>query len=375
MKKPEVGKQKVALLVNIIAPYRLPVYQAIGSHFDLSIFHGGAEGNRKSWQNVETQFRGITVKRSWGLTLRWSQSKNGGTYDDRYTHITPGYIVDLLKYRPDALITNEMGFRTLISLLYGTIFAKPVWVWWGGTLTTEDSRGSIRKTLRWLISRWARRWISYGETSTEYLLSLGVDRQRILQIQNCVDERLYLAPTDPVVHLEPTPVFLYVGQMIRRKGVDKLLAAAAKVQQGGHRSSLLLVGGGAEKEALESLAKELNLENVHFYSPQPPEAMPGIYRSADYLVFPTLADPWGLVVNESLWSNVPVLSSIYAGCAQELLPRENLFDPLDEDDFVAALTRALTGQIASPDPSRLKTCTQVADIIVNDINGVLAKER
>lgn len=364
-------KHKIALMVNIIAPYRVPVYQAIGSNFDLAIFFGGNEGNRSSWQNIEAKLKDIKVKQSWGLTLHWQEGKSGGTYDRRFTQITLGYLFDLFAYKPDAVITNEMGFRTLVALLYGNICQRPVWVWWGGTLHTEGSRGMLRRLLRGLISPLVKHWISYGQTSTEYLTSIGVPRERILQIQNCVDERLYLPPTDPTVNLETKPVFLYVGQMIRRKGVDKLLEAVGKVQAKGHNFSLLLVGGGDEKPAWETLAQELGLKNVHFYPPQPPEAMPAIYRSADYLVFPTLADPWGLVVNEALWSGVPVLSSIYAGCASELLPKENLFDPLNPDDFEAVLTRALLGAIAPPERSRLKTCAEVADLIVNQISKTL----
>ncbi|MCL1467697.1 glycosyltransferase [Argonema galeatum] len=367
----EQQKYKLALLVNTIAPYRLPIYQTLGSYFNLSIFHGGDEQNRSGWQNVESKLSNIKVKRSWGITLQWRQGKKGGTYDRRFTHITPGYLLDLWKFRPDAIVTNEMGFRSLAALIYGTIFGIPVWVWWGGTLHTEISRKLFKKALRRLFIPWVKHWISYGETSTEYLLSLGIPKNKILQIQNCVDEQLYLEPKAPKVQRETKPVFLYVGQMINRKGVDKLLEAAFKVQQEGHRFSLLLVGGGPEKTALEALAQKLNLQNVTFYPPQPPDVMPSIYCSADYLVFPTLEDVWGLVVNEALWSGVPVLSSIYAGCSKELLPSQNIFDPLNEDDFVATLKRALAGEVAYPDHSRLKTCAEVAEMIINDIKSVL----
>lgn len=235
--KQEQQKYKVAILVNIIAPYRVPIYKLIGSFFDLSIFYGGQEQNRTSWQNVEKKLSGINIKRSWGLTLSFRQRINNGVYDYKFVHLTPGYFFDLLRYNPDAVITNEMGFRTLVALLYGTILHKPVWVYSGVTLHTERSIGLLKKALRWLISHWAKHWISYGETATEYLLSLGIHRERILQLQNCVDEQLYLQSAVPAVNLESKPVFLYVGQLIRRKGVDKLLEAAARLQQEGHHFS------------------------------------------------------------------------------------------------------------------------------------------
>jgi glycosyltransferase involved in cell wall biosynthesis len=362
---------KIALLVNQLTPYRLPIYQLIGSQFKMAIFYGGVESNRAFWDNLDKQLKDIFVKRSWGIQFRFLKGKKNNTYDYKFIHINPGYFLDLLSYKPDAIITVEMGFRTLIALVYGTIFRKPVWVWSGVTLQSEQGIKVTRKILRWLISRWAKHWISYGEAATEYLLSLGIKEKRILQIQNCVNEQLFIKPTEAMMNLKPKPVLLYVGQLIGRKGVDKLLYAAAKLQQEGYFFSILLIGGGGEEKSLKSLAKDLKLENIHFYPSQPPDTMPAIYRSADCLIFPTLEDIWGLVVNEALWSGIPVISSKYAGCARELLPQENIFDPLDENSFINALKRVLQGRISPPDTSPMKLHKDVAQLIIDDIQRVL----
>lgn len=367
----ETSGSRVALLTNIVAPYRVPVYRRVGEGLDLRIFYSGEEENRTVWDSARATLGGIPVKRSRGFTLRLPKVSAGRLYDYGFVHVNPGYIADLLRFRPHAVVTNEMGFRTVAALLYGSLFRKPVWVWWGGTLHTEKDVGLMKRFLRRLISGWAGRWISYGETSTDYLRSLGVHGERILQIQNCVDERLYLDDTEPAIHALPRPVLLSVGQLIGRKGLFELLEAAARVQNQGYSFSLLLVGGGPEKEDLESLAGRLGLENVHFFSAQPPERMPAFYRSADCMVFSTLQDVWGLVVNEALWSGVPVISSVYAGCAEELLPERNLFDPMDADGFAAALRRALEGRIEPVDTSRLKTCAEVGNMIAEDIKKVL----
>src|SRR5215472_15436943 len=103
-----------------------------------------------------------------------NKHESGSVTEPWFLHIEPGYIPELVRERPDAVITDEMGFRTLVGLAYGTCFHKPVWVWWGGTCHTERRVGWFRKVLRAVIARWAKRWISYGQTSTEYLLTLGV---------------------------------------------------------------------------------------------------------------------------------------------------------------------------------------------------------
>jgi glycosyltransferase involved in cell wall biosynthesis len=364
------GKQmRVALLCNLISPYRAPVYARLAEAFELGVFVGGAEGNRPEWQNVEVPVGKARVKRSWGLKIarRLRDRKHPGVYEDRTIHFTLGYFWDLIRYSPAAVISNEMGFRSMVALLYGTLWRRPVWIWWGGTLHTERNKGHARRWVRAVVSRWARRWISYGESSTEYLLSLGVARERIVQIQNCVDEKLFQPPVEPAVRLEPRPVLLHVGRLVGLKGVDRLLRAAAALQKEGKEFSLLLVGGGPEREALVTLAGELGLKHVHFMEPQRPERMPAVYRSADCLVFPTLEDVWGLVVNEALWCGVPVVCSIYAGCARELLPDECLFDPLDEKGFVEVLHRAIDGHVTEPDRRRLWTMQRVAETIEADV--------
>ena len=103
------------------------------------------------------------------------------------------------------------------------------------------------------------------------------------------------------------------------------------------------------------MARDLNLKNVHFCPELAPERMPAVYRSGDVLVFPTIEDVWGLVVNEAILSGIPVLCSKYAGCARELLPTENIFDPRNQEEFKEKLRAAIAGQIARPDPSRLRT--------------------
>jgi glycosyltransferase involved in cell wall biosynthesis len=89
------------------------------------------------------------------------------------------------------------------------------------------------------------------------------------------------------------------------------------------------------------------------------------------LVFPTRDDVWGLVTNEALWSGLPVLVSVYAGCAKELVPPESTFDPLDEADFATKLRLAVAGQLPPPDLKRLQRIGTVSDRLVNELERVL----
>jgi len=367
-------QSKIALLINMISPARIPLYAGLAASFDLLILHGGTERNRDSWRDVHAMLPGAKIVKAWGWQIPISRREKGQTFDEQYFHFNPGYLWELLRFRPDAIVTNEMGIRTLIALIYGTVFRKPVWVWWGGTIHTENKKsGLVRRCLRRLFSRWVGRWISYGQSSTEYLLSLGVSKHRILELQNAADERYFAIPAQPTFVLEPHPVLLYVGQFIARKGVHLFLRAAASLQKQGLEFSLLLVGSGRDKPATEKLVQELGLKNVHFQASQMPAEMPGIYRSANVLVFPTLEDPWGLVANEAIIAGLPVLCSKYAGCAQELFPVESIFDPENAEEFEDKLRAAVTGRLPKPDLSRIKTNAQITTELVAALIGLLRK--
>jgi glycosyltransferase involved in cell wall biosynthesis len=308
------------------------------------------------------------VVQAWGWQVRHVVKVRGKVFDERFIHITPGFAWHLLRFQPDVVISNEMGFRSMIALVYGTVFRKPVWICWEGTEHSERSIGFLKKVVRKIFAFWAEHWVTFGQTSMEYLLSLGVKRELILQSQNAVDEERFKADVQPAWVIQPRPVVLHVGQFIERKGIGLLLNAAASLQQCGLEFSLLLVGSGRDKQALERRAQSLDLKNVHFLPAQPPDRMPSVYRSADLVVFPTLEDVWGLVANEAVLSGIPVLCSKYAGCAPELFTAESIFAPEDLDDFCQKLRDALSGRSSKPDPNRLRPIRQIAAELVQELN-------
>lgn len=367
---------RLAILNNIVPPYRIPIYINLAKAFQTTVILSGKEDNALKWGGMEKPLvqNGVAVKNASGITYRHKDyTKDGKVFQTRNLHINPGYLPILAQEKPDVVISNEMGFRSIMALLYGALFRKPVWIWWGGTKHTEQKRIFLKHWFRWIFVGLVRRWISYGATSTDYLLQIGVKRERILQIQNCVDENIYAGPVEPAYTYQPRPVFLLAGQMIMRKGFDLYLKAAAKIQKEGRRFTTLLVGDGPEKETIWQMAVTLGLQDVHMLPPHSPDKMSSVYRSADVFVFPTLDDIWGLVVNESIWSGVPVLSSIYAGCTSEIVPPENRFDPLDPEDFDRALRLVLDKKIHPADSRPLLTSEAVARLIIEDIQKTLQR--
>lgn len=372
------NQPRLAILTNLLAPYRIPVYNALAQNFDTSLILSGAEPNRATWQNLGHQLPNINIQHTRGAKITKRNTDNKKLIDLRWIHINPGYLTRLVRQQPAAVISAEMGFRTLCALAYCATFRKPLWVWWGGTKHTERNASLLRRILRFAITRSSARFITYGQSATEYLQHLNVNTSRILQIQNCIDEQAFLCNTtsrnQTIATPIKTPQILCVGHLVPGKGQRQLIESAARLKKRGHVFSLNLVGAGPDEHALKSLVAELSLTNVTFTPPLKPHDMPAVYQAAQALIFPTLQDAWGLVVNEALWSNLPVASSIYAGCTTEIVPQSNHFDPLIPDQIDRALTAAIQGRLKPHNPANLLTADQVAQRIIDQINTVISPD-
>lgn len=358
---------KITLLHHFLPPYRVPVFDKIGEASELKVFISGSEDNRRTWDNVLHGDEHFSVATSWGFRLTKAKKRDGKVIDKAYVFINPGFFWDLVRTRPDVVISYEMGFRTLMALTFGSLFRRPVWVWWGGTIHSVKAHNWLRHFIRKAFVHWIRNWISYGETSTEYLMSIGVRREQILQTQCCVDNRLFSPDKPPLFPDLKKPVLLHSGQIIKRKGCDLFFRAAKKAQETGREFTILMVGGGEEKEHLQQLEKELDLKNVVWARECRPEEMPGVYTSADAVIFPTIEDVWGLVANEAILSGVPVLCSKYAGCYKELIPPGNVIDPYDIDDFAAKLCDTIDGKLEKTDPATVLSAQTVGQMMIDDI--------
>lgn len=107
-------------------------------------------------------------------------------------------------------------------------------------------------------------------------------------------------------------VFIYVGRMWDGKGIPTLLDAFRRViDERPARATLVLVGDGADEAKYRMTVADL--PDVRFYGFVPTKEVPSWYALADVMVFPTLGDPHGLVVEEAMAAGLPVIVTTNAG--------------------------------------------------------------
>jgi glycosyltransferase involved in cell wall biosynthesis len=110
-------------------------------------------------------------------------------------------------------------------------------------------------------------------------------------------------------------VYLCVGRLWSGKGIDYLLDAYARLTAEGVSASLVLAGDGVDEARYR--AQAAGLPNVVFPGFVQKPGLPRWYGLADVLVFPTLGDPYGHVVQEAMAAGLPVIATENAGEIRE----------------------------------------------------------
>lgn len=112
--------------------------------------------------------------------------------------------------------------------------------------------------------------------------------------------------------------FVYVGRLWAGKGLDYLVDAYQTVQAAHPAVSLLLVGDGIDEQRYRGMVRDV--PGVVFAGFVQPREVPDYYALADVMVFPTLGDPHGLVVDEAIAAGLPVICTTAAGDIRRRLP-------------------------------------------------------
>jgi glycosyltransferase involved in cell wall biosynthesis len=133
---------------------------------------------------------------------------------------------------------------------------------------------------------------------------------------------------------------LTVGQLAERKGIvpaAQQIAAWAETQP-----DILIqwniVGSGPLENKVRKFRVPKNLEII-LHGHCDPDAIRNQYRDNHVLLFPTLADEWGLVVDEALFSGLPVIGSCYSQAVMTLIRdgiNGRIYDPTRSDSLAAA---------------------------------------
>jgi len=110
-------------------------------------------------------------------------------------------------------------------------------------------------------------------------------------------------------------VFLFVGRLITRKGIEDLINAFSSIKN--INIKCIIAGDGPLKTRVEIAAK--NDQRLIYAGWLENKALLDLYLISDVFVLPAHWEPWGLVINEALAAGKPVIVSDQVGCVDDLV--------------------------------------------------------
>src|SRR5882724_963512 len=200
-----------------------------------------------------------------------------------------------------------------------------------------------------------------GQRHVEYLVELGMPRERVFTGYDVVDNAYFRQKAEEVRSQRsevrskyglPENYFLASARFIEKKNLSTLIETYAEYRRGSEIRSqksevrnnkapwdLVVLGDGPLKADLCRLISDLRLnEDVHLPGFKPYDELPVYYALANAFVHASTTEQWGLVVNEAIASGLPVIVSERCGCVPELINGNGFtFDPTNEQELTARL--------------------------------------
>ncbi len=264
--------------------------------------------------------------------------------------LTFGLLRTIRKIKPDVLITEGYFQWTPLVLLYSLIYRIPIYMGYERTLHTERNTNRLKIWQRKLFNLFFSGFLVNGQETKKYLESLGVSTSKI-HIGGMSADANFLRNAITSMSIEEKKlfktkyqknetglIFLFVGQIVERKGVGLLLQAWRKHHKNHPDDKLLLVGSGNQLNEFRS--KYANESSIYLLGKVEYEIVYKFYAIADIFILPTIEDNWSLVVPEAMACGLPIATSIYNGCHPELVHKDEngiTFDPYKEDTLISAL--------------------------------------
>lgn len=331
--------------------YRVPLYKAINELADGN-FHVTYSKNRVP-ERIVNKIEAALGENAHGLSEeRIIQIGKQGNFANQGVNIPlqKGLIKAISSVEADIMITEGFFQWAPFAGYVSKKLKIPLWVAYERTKHTERFCPFWRTAYRRVFDKMVNGYLVNGNLTEEYLVdNLKVNNKPIVkgcmsadseglanQVRQMTEESI--RKFKKKLYIQKGLTFLFVGQLIDRKGVLPLLNAWQKYALMNPEDNLLLIGTGDQEQSLKQ--KFEHLPSVFFLGSIDYDQMYQYYAAADVFVMPTLEDNWSLVVPEAMACGLPVATTFYNGCYPELITEGVngfVFDSLREDDIIRTL--------------------------------------
>jgi glycosyltransferase involved in cell wall biosynthesis len=255
---------------------------------------------------------------------------------------------------PDVIQTHMIKSHFLVKL--ARLNQQHPWIAYHHGYTSTDVKMLVYNQLnRWSLPS-ADRVITVCDAFAQKLVRAGVRRERISVCHNSViaprtisnDEQKTLRNKFRIADDER--VIISVGRLSREKGHNDLIHAIALIHEIDPtlKFKLLLVGDGPEREHLETVVRDLRIQEQVGFVGHVADVAP-FYSLADVLALPSHSEGSPNVLLEAMAAGLPIVATSVGGVPEIATSGENalLTSPHQPQDFADALLAVLTDDVVA----------------------------
>ena len=314
---------RLVIITEIIAPYRIPVFNALAARSEIElhvIFLSENDPSLRLWRVYKDE-----IKFSNEVLPSWRQR-----FGRHNVLVNRGLVSALNRIKPTVVLCGGYNYLASWEAAGWARIHRVQLLLWSESTALDARRGHrLVEFMKMRFLRLCRGFVVSGKSSFHYLKDLGIPKQKIFTAPNAVDNQLFSVLADAARrdavqvrtrHSLPARYFLYVGRLVETKGVFDLLETYAKLSEEIRAEvSLVFVGDGSDRTKLMERASKIAPGTILFPGFVHREELAEFYGLADIFIFPTHSDPWGLVVNEAMSCGLPVIATSVAGCTEDLV--------------------------------------------------------
>lgn len=205
---------------------------------------------------------------------------------------------------------------------------------------------------RWLLSK-VDHFFAVSRYTADLLIKEGVEKKRITVMPNGTNpQQFFPVSSDKLrdeLDLNDRPVVMTITRLVPRKGVDTSIRAMKEVISDIPDALYLIVGDGEDMARLQSIVKEMNLEdNVRFLGRVPHNYVNEYYNLCDVFVMTPRTESlniegFGIVYLEANACGKPVIGSKSGGIPDAIVDGETgiLVDEDEPVQLAKAIVRLL----------------------------------
>jgi glycosyltransferase involved in cell wall biosynthesis len=293
----------LVILTDVPTPYRAPVFAELDARLELCVVYLMQSSFRdwQWWAHLTGHDARFIAEAHPTSPLGWWQAA-------RQT------VRMLEELAPRSIVIGGWNHPTSWrALVWARRRRVPCAVWVEST-SFDAPRRSVLELVKRIIVRYADAVVVPGSRAAAYARSLGA--REVLHAPNAVDNELFVRTVDDATERPPT--VLYVGRIATEKGVD-VLVDGMEILNRAAPTRLVLVGDGPIREEIERRLRSIDGAHELVGALRSPQEIAPYLWNADVLALPSRREPWGLVVNEAMAAELPVVVTDAVGCGPDLV--------------------------------------------------------